>query len=167
MQRLRRWLLPAAAVLSIALNVVLLGLFWRQQAYVNRYLWGGATMRAIYGLVALGSEDPGGMVVQEMLDSMSTLPGFQQRIDNNDYWHIRQALRDASHVFTRARAEMEQNGEVSASTREQVAELSRRLERAQAHLHRVNELKKERYAFNHAAWRAMWHDAARELIGAR
>lgn len=167
MQRLRRWL-PAVAAVSIALNLVLLGLLWRQQVYTNRYVWGGAASLVRHRVLRFANgHDPDGDMLLGILAYTQSLPGAERRFGPEDYRTIRRELQEVAWLRTRARAEKGERGELTPETRRQLDEAYRRLERMHDQLNRVNGLRRPWHGLDHSGWRAMWHDAALELLGAQ
>lgn len=163
MNWVRRWS-PWVAALSLVVNLLLLWGLWQREAYINRYLWGGTTMRLMYGLVQLDTDqDPEGLIALELLDAIQYLPRYQRRFDSGDHRVIQRFLREAAQVKSMAIAEFRQNGMISAETKESLTPINQGLTLMLDRLHQVNELEKESYTFNHAAWRSMWHGIASEV----
>lgn len=94
---------------------------------------------------------------------MHSLPRFSRRFEPGDHLAIQRFVREAAQVRSQMKAELRENGVISAETKERAARIDQGLELMLSQLHQVNELEKESYALNDAAWRRMWQGIALEI----
>lgn len=152
---------PWVALLSLICNLYLLQGLWTRAAHDNRYLWGNVTSYVIAGVTwANAGVDAEARVGLAALDLMRSLPRYRKRLEPDHLVTVEQFLRKASAVRVKAARELEQSGTYTEETARELAEIERGFALLLHHLHRVNDLQKESYARDDAAWRAMWTDIA-------
>ena len=147
------------AIISLIVNIYFVQMLWKRATHANRYLWGNMTSYVIAGVTwADVGTDPEARVALATLDLMRSLPRYSQRIEADHLLTIEDFLRKASQVRAKAIQEREHSGTYTEETARQLAEVELGFTLLLDNLHRVNDLQKEAYALNDAAWRAMWTD---------
>lgn len=162
--RWRNKVLPSVAVISLLANLYFLLGVWKDATHTNHYLWGNMTNHVIAGVTwAENGMDPDARFARATLDLMRSLPRYSRRVGPDDFRTIEDFLRKASHVQVKALQERSQSGTYSEETARQMAKIEQGFALLLDHLHRVNDLEEDSYAFNDSAWRAMWGEIAQGL----
>jgi hypothetical protein len=173
MRRFFRQLAPWLLLLSLGANLWLGQHLWQRNQRDNLLLWGNVTTRfvqqvhLVHGNLTV-PRDAGFATIsvpqletaRESLEVIGWLPHYRQRMDDEDRMVIDRFLRYASMSIFRAGREQEQAGRLSPETEQRLDKISDGLYAMMSAGERRNELQRGEHAYNHNAWRAMFHQMA-------
>jgi hypothetical protein len=149
---------------------------YKRDDHLNRITWGnhvGEVWMTIHNASISDYTGPDGQVIvpapeglfaaQEALESLQSLPFYNERVDGDDMLTLEHFLRYARQSYAAAIKEKADTGRLSARTEQRLTKIKRGTDLIMRQNARTNDLKASQYPWNHAGWRAVWHSIATDL----